>query len=76
MLFFCNDGYYWLLYVCVSVTFWGFVPNFENEMSGFGKSAKTTHTSPRVLFQTKTRARAAAEVSAAETAAANTTDTD
>ena len=45
-------------------------------MGGFEKSAKTTHTPPRVPFQTKTRAQAAAEVSAAETAAANTTDTD
>ena len=45
-------------------------------MDGFEKSAKTMHTPPRVPFQTKTRARAAAEVSVAETAAANTTDTD
>ena len=60
----------------MSVTFWGLVRNFEDEMGGIEKSAKTTHTSPRVPFQTKTRALAAAEVSAAETAAANTTDTD
>ena len=60
----------------MSVTFWGFVRNFEDEMDGFQKSAKTTHTPPRIPFQTKTRARAAAEVSAAGTAAANTTDTD
>ena len=62
--------------VCVSVRFWGFVRNFENEMGGLEKSAKTSHTPPRVPFQTKTRARDAAEVSAAETAVANTTDTD
>ena len=62
--------------MCVSVTFWGFVRDFEDEMDGFEKSSKTKHTPPRVPFQTKTRARAAAEVSAAETAAANTTDTD
>ena len=63
--------------MCVSVRFWGFVRDFENEMGEFEKSAKTTHTPPRVPFQTKTRARDAAEVfaakvSAAETAAANT----
>ena len=62
--------------MCVSVTFWGFVRNFEDEIGGFEKSAKTTRTPPRVPFQMKTRARAAAEVCAAETAAANTTDTD
>ena len=60
----------------VSVRFWGFVRNFEYEMGGFEKSAKTTHTPPHVPFQTKTRARATVEVSAAETAAANTADTD
>ena len=42
-----------IIYVCVSVTFWGFVRNFEDEMGGFEKSAKTTHTSPCVPFQTK-----------------------
>ena len=42
--------------VCVSLTFWGFIQNFEDEMGGFEKSA--------------------AEVLAAETSAANTTDTD
>ena len=62
--------------MCVSETFWGFVRDFENKMGGFEKSAKTTHTPPHVPFETKTRARDAAEVSAAETAAANTTDTD
>ena len=62
--------------MCVSVTFWGLVRDFEDEMGGFEKSAKTTDTLPRVPFQTKTRARAAAEVSAAETAATNITDTD
>ena len=67
--------------MCVSITFWGFVRNFEDEMGGFEKLSKTTHTPSRVPFQTKTRAWAAAEVSAAEvsaadTAAANTTDTD
>ena len=62
--------------MCVSVTFWGFVRNFEDEMGGFEKSAKTMYTPSRVPFQTKTRARAAAKVSAAETAATNITDTD
>ena len=62
--------------MCVSVTFLGYVQNFEDEMGGFEKSAKTTHTPPRVPFQTKIRARDAAEISAAETAVANTTDTD
>ena len=79
MLFFCNDVYYWLLYVCVSVTFWGLVRNFEDEMGGFKKSAKATHTPTRVPFQTKTRrtkTRAAAENATAETVAVNTTDTD
>ena len=38
--------------MCVSVTFWGFVRNFEDETGGFEKSAKTTHTPPRVPFQT------------------------
>ena len=55
--------------MCVIVTFSGFVQNVEDEMGGFEKSAKTTHTQPRVPFQTKTRARAAAEVSVAETIA-------
>ena len=65
--------------MCVSVIFWGLVRNFEDEMGGFEKSAKTMHTSPRVPFQTKTRstkARAAAENATAEPVAANTTDTD
>ena len=31
--------------MCVSVTFWGFVRSFEDEMGGFEKSSKTTHTS-------------------------------
>ena len=65
--------------MCVSVTFWGLVRAFEDEMGGFEKSAKTTHTSPRVPFETKTRrtkARAAAENATAETVAVNTTDTD
>ena len=75
MLSFYNNS--WFNYcMCVSVTFWRFVRNFEDEMGGFEKSAKTTHTPPRVPFQTETRARAAAEVSAAETAAANTAETD
>ena len=56
MLFFRNDGYYWLLYMCVSLTFWGFVRNFEDEMGGLEKSAKTIHTPPPVPFQTKTKA--------------------
>ena len=43
MLFFCNDDYQWLLYVCVIVTFWGF-EDFEDEMDGFEKSAKTAST--------------------------------
>ena len=60
----------------VSVTFWGLVRNFEDEMVGFEKSAKTTHTPPRVPFQTKTRARDAAEVSAVQAAKANTTNSD
>ena len=42
--------------MCVSETFWGLVRNFEDEMGGFEKSPKTTHTPPRVPFQTKTRA--------------------
>ena len=62
----------------VSVTFLGLVRNFEDEMGGFEKSAKTTHTPPRVPFQMKTRrtkARAATEIATAETVAVNTTDT-
>ena len=64
--------------MCVSVTFWGLVRDFEEEMDRFEESAKTTHTPPRVSFQTKTRrtkARAAAENATAETVAVNTTDT-
>ena len=48
-------------------------------MGGFETSAKTTHTPPRVPFQTKTRktkAGAAAENATAETVAVNTSDTD
>ena len=52
--------------MCVSV-FWGLVRDFEDENGGFERSAKMTHTPPRVPFQTKTKAWAAAEVSAAET---------
>ena len=62
--------------MCVSVIFWGFVQNFEDEMGGLEKSAKATHTPPRIPFQTKARERAAAEVSAAKTAPTNITDTD
>ena len=75
MLFFYNNS--WFNYcMCVSVTFWRLVRNFEDEMDGFEKSSKTTHTPPGVPFQMKTRARAAAEVPTAETAAANNTNTD
>ena len=53
-------------------------------MGGFEKSAKTMRTPPQVLFQTRTKAQSAAEVTAAaaaevataETVAVNTTDTD
>ena len=63
----------------MSVAFWGLVRDFEDEIGGFEKSAKTMHTSPRVPFQTKTRrtkARAYAENATVETVAVNTTDTD
>ena len=65
----------------MSVTFWRFSQDFEDEMDGFEKSAKTTRTPPQVPFQTRTRAQSAAEVAAAAaaevaTAAVNTTDTD
>ena len=55
--------------------------DFEDEMDGFEKSAKTTRTPPQVPFQTRTRTQSAAEVAAAAaaevaTAAVNTTDTD
>ena len=65
--------------MCTSVTFWGFVRDFEDEMGGFEKSTKTTRTPPHILFQTRTKAQTAAEAAAAgvastETAAANTTD--
>ena len=59
--------------------FGGSSEDFEDEMGVFEKSAKTTHTLPRVPFQTKTRrtkARVAAESATAETVAVNTTDTD
>ena len=58
--------------------------DFEDEMDGFEKPAKTTRTPPQVPFQMRTRAQSAAEVAAAaaaevataETVAVNTTDTD
>ena len=67
--------------MCLSVTFCGFVEDFEDEMDGFEKSAKTTRTPSQVPFQTRTRAQSAAEVAAiaaaeVATAAFNTTDTD
>ena len=65
--------------MCVSVTFWGLVRNFEDKMGGFEKSAKTTHTPSRVPFQMKTgrtKAWAAAENATAETVAVNTIVTD
>ena len=55
--------------MCVSVTFLGFVRDFEDEMGGFKKPAKTMHAPPQVLFQTRTRAQSAAEVAAAAAAA-------
>ena len=54
----------------MNVTFWGFVRDFEDEMDGFKKSAKTTRTPPQVPFQSWTRAQSAAEVAAAAAAAA------
>ena len=68
--------------MCVSVTFWRFFRDFEDEMDGFEKSAKTARTPPQVPFQTRTRAQSASEVAAAAAAAevaiaaVNTTDTD
>ena len=67
--------------MCVIVTFWGFVRDFEDEKDGFDKSAKTTRTPPQVPFQTRTRAQSADEVAAAAAAevaiaAVNTSDTD
>ena len=65
--------------------FWGYIiyfggssEDFEDEMDGFEKSAKTTRTPPQVPFQTRIRAQSAAEVAVAtaETVAVNTTDTD
>ena len=53
----------------LSVTFWELVRNFEDEMGGFKKPAKTTHTPPQVPFQTRTRAQSATEVAAAAAAA-------
>ena len=57
-------------------TFRGFIRDFEDEMDGFEKSAKTTGTPPQVPFQTKTRAHTAAEVATAEIVAVNATDTN
>ena len=56
--------------MCVSVTFWGLVRDFEYVMDGFVKSAKKTRIPPQVPFQTRSRAQSAAEVAAAAAAAA------
>ena len=67
----------------MSITFWGLVQNFEDEIDGLEKSAKTARTPPQMPFQTRTKAQtdvevaaAAAENAIAEIVAVNTTDTD
>ena len=54
--------------MCVKCNILKISEDFEDEMDGFEKSAKTTHTPPQVPFQTRTRAQSAAEVAAAAAA--------
>ena len=70
--------------MCECNIFGGSSEDFEDEMDGFEKSAKTTRTPPQLPFQMRTRAQSAAEIAAAaatevataESVAVNTTDTD